>query len=238
MKTRIKSIVIGIFIIISISVLMIASCGGEENGNGAEDILASMDIVNATNLFITKSSGSQTLSLNSDNLSNETQKLFKITDDGYIEEVKYYDEDGNEITLQYQPNAIYYVNDGYIIVIFEFGYLVRKSDGAVYSLENAGYIMQNYYFLNSSPISTDSSDNIYYLSSKLESFYMREIVKLNTQNFDNITKETYSPPTDSVWVFQIDSRGNAIYNASLPAYGGSVCRIRTADGAFYSAQIN
>ncbi len=164
MKTRIKSIVIGIFIIISISVLMIASCGGEENGNGAEDILASMDIVNATNLFITKSSGSQTLSLNSDNLSNETQKLFKITDDGYIEEVKYYDEDGNEITLQYQPNAIYYVNDGYIIVIFEFGYLVRKSDGAVYSLENAGYIMQNYYFLNSSPISTDSSDNIYYIT--------------------------------------------------------------------------
>lgn len=79
------------------------------------------------------------------------------------------------------------MDDEYIIVLFGLNpnilivvILFENSDGAVYSLENAGYPTANNHFRNSNPISTDSSDNIYYLSYTSESFQMLEIVKLNT----------------------------------------------------------
>ena len=54
--------------------------------------LAIIDIANATNLFIAPGSNSRSAR------NNETNKVLKITDDGFIQEVSYYDDDGNEIT--------------------------------------------------------------------------------------------------------------------------------------------
>jgi hypothetical protein len=64
--------------------------------------LAIIDIANATNLFIAPGSTSGSRAV----VGNESKKLFKITDNGYIQEVSYFDEDGNETTINNAPTAI------------------------------------------------------------------------------------------------------------------------------------
>ena len=114
-----------------------------------------MDISDADYLFIAPGSA---------------RKLYKIVDSSSIEEVTYEDEIGNPMIMTREPIAIYNVNDNYLIICFgpddlniEEGYLVRKSDGAVFSLANAGYpLVQDNYFINDKTVYNDSSGNIYY----------------------------------------------------------------------------
>jgi len=165
--------------------------------------LGKMHIIDATHLFIAPGSGN---------------KLFKITEAGYIREVTYEDENGINIPMVTEPVAIYDVNSEYVIVCFgeteaniSGGYLVRKTDGAVFSLENAGFPLPNgSIFMNgdSEAVFTDSSGNIYYC---VGTDVGCEIIKLNTENMNSITKIVYSPSGDTVRYFVVDKDGNAAY---------------------------
>ena len=113
------------------------------------------------------------------------------------------------------------------------GYLVRKTDGAVFSLENAGFPLENWRYRSNEPVFTDSSGNIYYLSDAPD--VGTEIIKLNTENMDSITKIRYSPSGDTVHYFVVDKDGNAAYRG-WPKEGGLqdfIHRIRTAEGSIH-----
>jgi len=195
--------------------------------------LAKMDIIGATHLFIAPGSGN---------------KLFKITEAGYVQEVIYKDENGKKVTTVEEPVAIYDVNSEYVIVCFgedntniTEGYLVRKTDGSVFSLGNAGfpipqsvrefYGCRNWYFENAEAVFTDSSGNIYYLAQGVGG---TEIIKLDTQSMDSITKTRYSPSGDNVVHFVVDKDGNAAYFGCPEGDCGRLfTRIRTAQGSIY-----
>jgi len=197
-------------------------------------MLGKMHIIDATHLFIAPGSGN---------------KLFKITEAGYIQEVTYEDENGNNVTMVEEPVTIYDVNSEYVIVCFgedstniTDGYLVRKSDGAVFSLENAGFPMPNSsrvyqghgteaYFKNAEAVFTDSSGDIFYMAQSGEE---AEIIKLNIQSMDSITKTVYSSSGDNVFLFVVDNDGNAAYWGCVKGdRSRHFKRIRTAEGSIY-----
>jgi len=202
--------------------------------------LGKMHIIGATHLFIAPGSGN---------------KLFKITEEGYVQEVTYEDESGSNVTMVEEPVAIYDVDSEYVIVVFsehvggdisKEGYLVRKSDGAVFSLENAGCPMPNSireyqgqgtvaYFKNAEAVFTDSSGDIFYMAQSGEE---AEIIKLNIQNMDSITKTVYSPSGDNVWIFVVDKDGNAAYWGCMKGdRSRSFKRIRTAEGSIHDGLL-
>jgi len=199
-------------------VALLPSCG-----EGEQVTLGKMHIIDATHLFIAPGSAN---------------KLFKITEAGYIQEVTYEDENGNNVTMVEEPVAIYDVDPEYVIVCFgenEFdiseGYLVRKTDGAVFSLENAGFPSPNGGYKNAESVFTDSSGDIFYMAQSGEE---AEIIKLNTQNMDSITKTVYSPSGDNVWIFIVDKDGNAAYLGCVKGdTSRKFARIRTAQGGIY-----
>ena len=134
---------------------ILASCadGNDNNvflynnvGNNARKNLKYLDLSNAKSLYISGSSGtSANNAAKSLSDTQNTQKMFKITKEGYIQEVKYLDENKKEITITQRPTAIHPINDNYICVGFGWSvgdmntcYLVRKSDGAVFDMEKAG----------------------------------------------------------------------------------------------------
>jgi len=213
--SRVLIVLLTILLIVG-GVALLPSCG-----EGEQVTLGKMHIIDATHLFIAPGSGN---------------KLFKITEAGYIQEVTYEDENGNNVTMVEEPVAIYDVDPEYVIVCFgenevdiSEGYLVRKTDGAVFSLENAGFPSRNWGYMNNESVFTDSSSNIYYLSGD------REIIKLNMGNTDSITKIRYSPSGDIVYnFFIVDKDGNAAYHGRAKEGGiGDFIRIRTAEGSIY-----
>jgi hypothetical protein len=171
-----------------------AACGNDSK----QSKLAIIDIANATILFIAPGS------------NNEPAKLYKITDDNNVQEVSYYDENGKLITVKNASTAIYDVNETYVIVCFgNIGYLVRKTDGVVFSLENIGLPnsdSQSKNFVNAKKVQSDSMGNIYYVVSN-------DILKIDTSNPNNLTKVIWVE--GSIINFCISPAGHTIYSNSL-----------------------
>ncbi|MBO4706510.1 MAG: hypothetical protein J5647_12305 [Spirochaetaceae bacterium] len=208
------------------------SCSnGEEiydygNGNGGSSELKYLAISNAKSLYI-KSNSSANYSARS---ASDSNKLFKITDTGYVEEVSYLDEDGDEISIEKTPVAVNSVNDDYIFVGFGWNssidnsYLVRKSDGAVFSLDNAGIPNGERNYINEQFIKTDNDNNIYYTSSG-------KIIKISLNDSDFLSAITISPSTDDVYKFDIDRDGNVIYIGWLrTGNGNQLTRLKKVNG--------
>ena len=194
-----------------------------------------IDITNASNLFIANSNDFKTFT--SDSRSSDSDRLFKITIDGDIVEARCYDDEGNDISAQCPPLVLLDINDQYLYVWLDYygPLLVRKTDGAVFKLGNVYMFESNPWSLRPSPfgntkyILTDSFDNIY-LKGHLEDGSGRYVYKLNVQNPEAITREIYSPESDYVNYFQIDSNDNMIYTGS----GMDVCRIKKTNGGLYN----
>lgn len=147
----------------------------------------------------------------------EENTLYKITTNGTIEEVVLRDNQSNVISSGYVPSQIYNVDSNYVILVFTDPYLVRKTDGAVFSLSNVGVPVQIFGDGGNSGntrkfIYNDSNGNVYYLSGGI-------VKKINVQNPDNITAQDYTPSVDSVSEFAVDSGGNLIYRGSEGANG-------------------
>jgi hypothetical protein len=199
---------------------------GSTNSNGKGN-LSKMNIVGATNLFIAPVSTARSVRATRDTSVN---KLFKITEDGYVQEVTYTyeDEEGNQTSNSetFIPTHIFNVNVNYIIICFSSEvYLVRKTDGAVFIISNTYNDIPSknvIYVTNRQAVFNDINGNIYYLANN-------KIIKINIQNPLSITKQNYSPDTDSVSGFVIDNFGNAVY-FGRDASNNEVSRIRRGVG--------
>jgi len=226
------------FVVMCIWLGFISCSNVTDEPNSSQPIgvqLKYLDIVNAKSLYISTSS---TVNRSAGN-SSSVRKIFKITETGYVEEVKYLDEDKNEISISQQPAIIQTVNDDYIFVGFgttqdylESSYLVRKSDGAVFDMENVGHPQRGSNFVNVPMMRIDRNNNLYFITSDYSDVIpFNKIVKVDLSGSDFLNTTVVSPSTDSVSCFDVDWNGNIIYNGSLKSNDlTSVYRIRTANG--------
>ena len=96
------------------ALVIFGSCDKDKKNNSK---FARMDMVNAKTLFIAPANS--TLKSATDGVN----RLFKITDDGIIEEVSYFDEDGNQINEFYTPEEIEFISNSDYFVANIKGYL-------------------------------------------------------------------------------------------------------------------
>jgi hypothetical protein len=195
---------------------------GDNNENTQKSKLVIIDIANATNLFITSGSNS------------EPSKLFKITDDAHVQEVLYFDEDGKIITSIQSPSSVYNVNDNYVIIIFsDNAFLIRKTNGAVFTLPSdcipADNLQAGNNFKNAKKFQTDNDDNIYYQAGNSE---LPGIVKLNISNPNSIVKTDCLPSGVGTDAFAVSPEGHIVYQSSTP----SVYTIKKSNGDSYNIE--
>jgi hypothetical protein len=129
--------------------------------------------------------------------------------------------------LNKKPSAVYNVDSNYIIVCYGYneGYLVRKSDGAVFSLEDVGVPARSAQGGNAYGariIQQDAQGNIYYGIEP----YPYSLIKLDISNPERIIKTTVISATQGTGgAFDVSSTSNIIY-------GNFVVR-KTNGGLFY-----
>jgi hypothetical protein len=194
--------------------------------------LIGLNISNANSLFIT-SSPIPSLSVRAVDQS-ENNKMFKITEEGYVQEItySYEDENGNQLTSTevFTPTAIHNINENFIMVIFsQEAYLIRKTDGAVFMTYDIPiYKPQEGNYKNALAFQIDGSGNIYYQSGNYSSG-SSQVVKINITNPNNITRMDYLPNPDTANMFYITQEGHIIYGI-----GSHQRRIRKANGGLYN----
>ena len=210
---------------------IVASCAdvpeeySDTNTLSKTNDLQYIDIANAKSLFISSSAGRTSSRL----LSNKGNKLFKLTEDGAVEEVEYKDEDNKTHTITNSPIAVDVVNDNYIV--FSFGsdvrninscYLTNKETGFVYVLGKN--LLDDNPSISRCPlpqesrdkkILTDSKGNLYYRYYGGEDGSRYSIRQVNYSNPKNITTTQITDDNESIEHFVVDSGGNIAYNTLL-----------------------
>ena len=212
-------------------VVSFVSCSSEEDDWNNISSLRYLSITNAKNLYISTGNAGRYASRN----ASDTRRIFKITEDGYTEVVKYLDEDGNEVSIVQEPTAIYPVNDVYVFVCFDWKpYLVRKTDGAVFSLENVGKPREQYNTYKNAPnIKTDKDNKMYFIAENIGSNQENagRIIKLELDGINILSAVPVSPSTDSIDFFDVDWNGNLIYDGCLTSdMSNRIRRLRKVNG--------
>lgn len=222
---------------------------GCESSLNKKSSIAKMNIGDATTLFIASSAnGMAKISPKGNNdVATATKRLFKITDDGVVEEVAYTDEDGNEITETYIPENMYFIeNSPYFFAEFssDFGmkqYLVNKHTGAVYDASgviNPYSLTKSGFFANAPFFVTDGYGNIYYSSYDYNSGNNVRVHKIDISNINQIVHEAITPITDNVDRFVSSTNGELFYEC----YSGDYIkyRLRSAGGKLipFNSYIN
>lgn len=185
--------------------IMAAGCDNSTGGDIKKGILSKIDITGAVDLFIAQTSPME-------------KEMFKTTEDGDIHAVEYLDEKGNKLTDLDAPSAVYNVNDDYVMIFLGWydGYLTRKSDGAVFSLNNAGTVNeygQDWGYKNSQFVQTDTAGNIYYCKNG-SGFNDRSILKIDVSNPNSLTVIEFVKlveTNDQIVAFDISPSGHVIY---------------------------
>jgi hypothetical protein len=105
------------------------------------------------------------------------------------------------------PTSVCVANLNYMIVVANnTGYLVRHSDGAVFSFANVGVPDIPAGFNGGDVVDTDSSGNIYLIIGT-------KLMKINTQNPSILTATPDMAANDvTVFCFAVDAGGNTVYN--------------------------
>lgn len=188
----------------------IFGCDVADKGGGT---LNKLDIADAASLFIASDNV-----LRKSVASADTTRLFKITADGFIEEVKYLDEDGDEMAYTHYPSDIYNLDESYVIVIFgdgTTGYLVRKDDGAVFTLVDAGIPWKGFGgYRNWPPVQTDAGNNAYYLVGEYlgEQEFRHRVIRIRLDNPARLTAQLISPTMEDIGYFLVNNSGDVFYN--------------------------
>ena len=212
--------------------IFLCSCGGlneqnpplDESGNS--EPLSSIDIVGAKALFLAPSSVSPLRF--SAKETGTTNTLFKITENGLVVEVTLTDEDGGEVTDEYTPSGVADAGDTYMIVTFESvpdyavpAFLVRKTDGAVFSLDNVGWPrLSDRNFINSKSVQTDSNGSIYYSANHAAADAV--VMKIDVSDPENITAVSWSPEPDAPNWFVISPDGHLAYAGRIKKANGGL----------------
>lgn len=226
---------------------IMASCSDGNDNNAftyynAINNLKYLDLANAKSVYISGSSG--TSANKASKALADTQKMFKITKEGYVQEVKCLDANKNEITITQKPTAIHPINDDYICVGFGWNvgdmstcYLVRKSDGAVFDMKNAGIPEESSAWTNGNLFHTDKKNNMYFIVDDYSNGqYLNKVVRVNLSGVDSLSSETVTPSTDYVYNFDVDGQGNIIYFAGAAA--GDCVRIRKTNGGLKNISVD
>lgn len=195
--------------------------------------LAKMDITDATTIFLAPAS-SHVNKVRGIATEENNLILYKITNNGIVQEVTYVDENGNELTEEYIPEELHMVqNSNYFFVKFRTKqYLVNKQTGAVYETSNIIIETTQYgnaYFANSPSVVVDKTGNMYYK-------YNRRVHKIDVSNVDAITDETITPETDAINVFTLSSDGELFYR--YYSSDGYKYRLRSTGGRLIPCDLS
>ncbi len=214
---------------------IVASCAdvpeeySDTNTLSKTNDLQYIDIANAKSLYISSSTG------RTSSRGKSKNKLFKITEDGAIEEVEYRDEDNKTHTITNSPIAVDVVDENYIV--FSFGsdvrninscYLTNKETSFVYVLGKN--LLDDNPSISRCPlpqesrdkkILTDSKGNLYYRYYGGEDGSRYSIRQVNYSNPENIVATQYTDDDESIENFVVDSKGNVAYN-TLPREGTKI----------------
>jgi len=199
-----------ILIIASFALLPVfVSCIKDKN-------LFRLDIANSASLFIVPA---DSIFLNN--------RLFKITDNGIVEEVSYLNKRGNQINETFIPEMIFTIGnlDYFAISIrnqyYKITYLVRKSDGAVFDMNVYIEVSEHNRvggFLNSDYFAQDENKNIFFKNSN-------QLFRLNINNLNNITSIPLTTNSNRLfWGFTVSAKGDIFYNS------GDVYKVRRSAG--------
>lgn len=222
--------------------LFLFSCnGGVETPNSSSDNRNKrlvLDLKDASTLYIGKSSLSS--SRGAENGSSQN-KIFKVTEDGYSQEVTYYyetdvyDANGNvvgkkkeKVTEVMIPEKLIKLNENYLIVSFGYtnNYLVDTKTGYCFNYPfNIPYYTPTSYFYGES-VQSDAAGNIY-----IGDWF--KILKIDISDPQNLSVEQINPSTERMegieWA--VDSKGNCAYSA-IDELGNSVLRLKKKTGGY------
>ena len=201
--------------------------------------LAKMDIEDAHTVYIAPgpvTSTNEIYTINDAGNVKEMTYTYKDEEDNTVTKdgqgnIVIKDKDGNDITDEIKgdvviptrriPTAVYNAGINYIIVCYSSeGYLVRKNDGAVFSLAGVG-------LPQAEGVANDNQGNIYYrtpVGSQMS------VVRIDVQTPSSLTRTVYSPSTDWITSWDITPDGHLIY-AYQP---NRDWRIRKANGGLYN----
>ena len=158
----------------------------------------------------------------------KNSRLFKITENGIVEEVSYLNKRRKQINETFIPEMIYTVgNSDYFVASISNQYyktdtyLVRKSDGVVFDMDI--YIEASEHnraggFLNSDYFIQDENKSIFFKN-------MKQLFKIDISDLNNITSTPLI--ANSAWLFwgfTTSEKGDIFYNA------GGVYKLRRSAG--------
>ncbi|MCQ2242193.1 hypothetical protein [Treponema sp.] len=233
--------------------------GGGTNSNAPNETVKStvrklkLNISDATNLYIAKTTKDLTRGGN-----NSTEnKLFKVTEDGYAQEITYtyevtnvieydvpvYDAEGNKVDTKketktevktetasesFVPKSITVLNGNYILVSFiSDQYLVNNITGDCYEWPSSVSIDALW---SKRDTYSDSQGNIYIVGYSDQLKY--GIYKLDVADINDIKMSLYSSRSDvSINAYAVDKHGNLEYYGR-DSSNSEVYRIKKANGGY------
>ena len=194
---------------------IVTSCADVQEEYGEQEQYMNMNITDAESVFIVSNSSINRTSSRSDSTANKVNKLFKLTEDGAVEEVILTLEDNSTLTEIREPLSIDSI-EGY--VIFTFGpdviipqtcYLVNISTGKINDLGGVKRkcpVPQG--FSKQAKIFTDEQNNLYFRYGDVDNPNKTNVQRVN---LEDMSKSMYSPDTADVMNFMVDSFGNMVY---------------------------
>ena len=143
--------------------------------------------------------------------------LVKIQADGTMVKVPMYNKEDQKLEFPPSPNQIIHANDNYLMMELGNWYLVRKSDGAAFDLNNVHPDFHNSWgqysnYGNSPKVYSDDDDNIYFSSNSYNSNGSGRVVeKIDISNPAAPTAQKWTPDIYDVHQFVVDSAGNTLF---------------------------
>lgn len=205
-------------LVMSISFVFVScSKDDKEKEKNPSRTLASINIQGAKALFISSSNtGSKLYGVKSSAL--------RSSNDDEIFEIKYINDDGEEIQKT-NPAYIYNLKNFIVLAFgneyydFDETYLVKKSDGKVFSLprENMPHVVGNkysydiMYFNTMNKIQEDGNNNMYYTTYQRSSPHKKTLYKVSLNSPSSLEFKEVSAVNDDVDGFCVDKSGNILY---------------------------
>lgn len=220
-----KSIIYYLTLILTIAIMSCSGGGSGDSGDNKYKRISKIDLTNAVGAIVSTNAGSPELVAGAVATEPLESTLFKITADGFVMEVTYYDEDGNVVNKKKVfPLKVHKVKSGWAIVTFRMldylpylvgdlivtdAYLVRLSDGAAFHMMSSIDPINHYGFAphpcyqvgcwaNDKTVKEDGYGNIYMGLTTLNNGgldWLLKIVKLDISDLNNLSY-TYVTPNN------------------------------------------
>ncbi|MBT1689561.1 hypothetical protein [Dawidia soli] len=185
-----------------------------------------------------------------------TPNLYKITEGGSMEVVKFLDAQGNVIdTKEAGTNVLVRwitpMNDEYVALTGDFVFpdsistkhyttlLLRKTDGAIFDFTQGG-LVPPWKRLGEAVVKADGAGNLYYLTMDNAA---GSVKKLDVSNPQQPAVSGYTSTGQEARYFEMDAHGNCLYKYGesggvTQANGTADLRIRKANGGIFEVKVD